>query len=144
MCSRELNREIGGRLWPRTRCRAFSAVLSARRAGVCAGVDGFGSWSGHLAEILARQPKPGGPSTRGLLCPRPLVQSLPGPARLHPADPGGQAAGDFHLGGGVPRNWAQQVGPFVDTINVRLGPSCPRRASIMPCGSAPNRSIGAA
>ena len=25
------------------------------------------------------------------------------------------------IGGGVPRNWAQQVGPFVDIINMRLG-----------------------
>ena len=29
--------------------------------------------------------------------------------------------GIFTIGGGVPRNWAQQVGPFVDTINMRLG-----------------------
>jgi deoxyhypusine synthase len=27
------------------------------------------------------------------------------------------------IGGGVPRNWAQQVGPFVDIINMRLGTS---------------------
>jgi deoxyhypusine synthase len=25
------------------------------------------------------------------------------------------------IGGGVPRNWAQQVGPFVDALNMRLG-----------------------
>lgn len=29
--------------------------------------------------------------------------------------------GIFTIGGGVPRNWAQQVGPFVDIINMRLG-----------------------
>jgi len=29
--------------------------------------------------------------------------------------------GIFAIGGGVPRNWAQQVGPFVDIINMRLG-----------------------
>jgi deoxyhypusine synthase len=29
--------------------------------------------------------------------------------------------GIFTIGGGVPRNWAQQVGPFVDTINMRMG-----------------------
>ena len=28
--------------------------------------------------------------------------------------------GIFTIGGGVPRNWAQQVGPFVDIINARL------------------------
>jgi deoxyhypusine synthase len=29
--------------------------------------------------------------------------------------------GIFTIGGGVPRNWAQQIGPFVDIINMRLG-----------------------
>jgi len=29
--------------------------------------------------------------------------------------------GIFTVGGGVPRNWAQQIGPFIDVINVRLG-----------------------
>ena len=29
--------------------------------------------------------------------------------------------GIFTIGGGVPRNWAQEVGPFVDVINHRLG-----------------------
>jgi deoxyhypusine synthase len=29
--------------------------------------------------------------------------------------------GIFTVGGGVPRNWAQQVGPFVDMLNMRMG-----------------------
>ncbi len=29
--------------------------------------------------------------------------------------------GILTIGGGVPRNWAQQVGPFIDVINMRLG-----------------------
>ena len=29
--------------------------------------------------------------------------------------------GIFTIGGGVPRNWAQQVGPYLDIINKRLG-----------------------
>jgi deoxyhypusine synthase len=33
--------------------------------------------------------------------------------------------GIFTIGGGVPRNWAQQVGPFVETINMRLGANLP-------------------
>ncbi|MHC4398677.1 MAG: deoxyhypusine synthase family protein [Planctomycetota bacterium] len=33
--------------------------------------------------------------------------------------------GIFTVGGGVPRNWAQQVGPFVDVINMRLGSQFP-------------------
>ncbi len=31
--------------------------------------------------------------------------------------------GIFTVGGGVPRNWAQQVGPYVDIANARLGAS---------------------
>ena len=31
--------------------------------------------------------------------------------------------GIITIGGGVPRNWAQQVGPFIDIINMRLGTS---------------------
>ena len=31
--------------------------------------------------------------------------------------------GIFTIGGGVPRNWAQQVGPFVDVVNTRTGTS---------------------
>ncbi|MBM3320265.1 MAG: deoxyhypusine synthase family protein [Candidatus Eisenbacteria bacterium] len=32
-----------------------------------------------------------------------------------------KTVGIFTIGGGVPRNWAQQVGPFVDITNMRLG-----------------------
>lgn len=32
-----------------------------------------------------------------------------------------QCLGIVTIGGGVPRNWAQQVGPFIDIINGRLG-----------------------
>jgi len=31
--------------------------------------------------------------------------------------------GIFTVGGGVPRNWAQQVAPFVEIINMRVGSS---------------------
>jgi len=34
--------------------------------------------------------------------------------------------GIFTIGGGVPRNWAQQVGPYVDVMNHRLGLTMPR------------------
>lgn len=34
---------------------------------------------------------------------------------------GSRRLGIFTIGGGVPRNWAQQVGPFVDVTNMRLG-----------------------
>ena len=34
---------------------------------------------------------------------------------------GAKRLGIFTVGGGVPRNWAQQAGPFADIINMRLG-----------------------
>ena len=34
---------------------------------------------------------------------------------------GAERLGIFTVGGGVPRNWAQQVAPFIDILNVRLG-----------------------
>jgi deoxyhypusine synthase len=34
---------------------------------------------------------------------------------------GGRRLGILTIGGGVPRNWAQQVGPYVDVRNARLG-----------------------
>jgi deoxyhypusine synthase len=41
--------------------------------------------------------------------------------RIHRA----KRLGIFTIGGGVPRNWAQQVGPFHDIINMRLGSDLP-------------------
>ena len=38
---------------------------------------------------------------------------------------GATRLGIFTVGGGVPRNWAQQVGPFVDVVNRRLGTRFP-------------------
>ena len=35
--------------------------------------------------------------------------------------------GIFTLGGGVPRNWAQQVGPYLEILRVRLGSKDPVR-----------------
>ncbi len=34
---------------------------------------------------------------------------------------GAERLGIFTIGGGVPRNWAQQVGPLADIINMRVG-----------------------
>jgi deoxyhypusine synthase len=34
---------------------------------------------------------------------------------------GAEELGIFTIGGGVPRNWAQEVGPYVDIVNHRLG-----------------------
>ena len=39
---------------------------------------------------------------------------------------GGKKMGIFTIGGGVPRNWAQQIGPYNDVLNTRLGRNFPR------------------
>lgn len=38
-----------------------------------------------------------------------------------------ETIGIFTIGGGVPRNWAQQVAPFLDIINLRMGTDDPVR-----------------
>jgi deoxyhypusine synthase len=39
----------------------------------------------------------------------------------------GERAGIFTVGGGVPRNWAQQVGPYLEITQKRLGIEVPQR-----------------
>lgn len=39
----------------------------------------------------------------------------------------GERAGIFTIGGGVPRNWAQQVGPYLEISQKRLGVEVPQR-----------------
>jgi len=34
---------------------------------------------------------------------------------------GAKRLGIFTIGGGVPRNWAQEIGPYIDIVNHRLG-----------------------
>jgi deoxyhypusine synthase len=34
--------------------------------------------------------------------------------------------GIFTIGGGVPRNWAQQIGPYIDALEARIGTHTPR------------------
>ena len=38
----------------------------------------------------------------------------------------GKELGIFTIGGGAPRNWAQQVGPYIDVLNTRMGANKPR------------------
>lgn len=39
---------------------------------------------------------------------------------------GGKKLGIFTIGGGVPRNWAQQIGPYIDVRNARMQSNIPR------------------
>ena len=52
--------------------------------------------------------------------------------------------GIFTIGGGVPRNWAQQVAPYLELLAHVWGSSCRKCAFSMGCGSARSRPIGAA
>jgi deoxyhypusine synthase len=42
---------------------------------------------------------------------------------------GSERLGIFTIGGGVPRNWAQQVGPYLEILRGRLGVDCRRHAN---------------
>ena len=68
-----------------------------------------------------RRGRPG----RALFAQRAATESVPRPIRLCPRIRRPRRLGIFTIGGGVPRNWAQQVGPFYDIINMRLGAHCP-------------------
>ena len=46
--------------------------------------------------------------------------------RCDEAHRAGRKLGIFTIGGGVPRNWAQQVGPYLDVLKTRLGVVEPR------------------
>ena len=82
--------------------------LPPRRAGLCPGHDRFGTGPGR-GHLL---PRPGiSPRRRGrpggVLLPRAVVQSVPGPLRLRPADTARRAAGHLHRR----RRRAPQLGP---------------------------------
>ena len=102
--------------------------VSPRRAGLCPRVHRFGTRLGRgglLAQSRAeagRRRRPGG----DLFSPaapsyNPFLDLYDYTRRIHQAE----RIGVFTVGGGVPRNWAQQVGPFSDIINMRLGESLP-------------------
>ena len=127
MCSWELNREIGRRLVAQDQMP--SILGCAYRRGVPVYVPALTDSEvglGMSREILARENSPGGqadqeaffasvPSYNPFLDLHDYTRRVLSAKRL----------GIFTIGGGVPRNWAQQVGPFVDTINLRLGVQLP-------------------
>ncbi len=51
--------------------------------------------------------------------------------------------GIFTIGGGVPRNWSQQFGPFIELRHRRGVKTCPSSAITMGCEFVLNRSTGA-
>ncbi len=123
MCSWELNRAIGGRLVDQKQMPSIlgSAFLRDVPVYVPAFTDSE-IGLGISRDILHRESGTGEvpdidaffshvPSYNPFLDLHDYTRRILAAKRL----------GIFTIGGGVPRNWAQQVGPFIDTINMRLG-----------------------
>ena len=122
-CSCQINREIGRRLVEQDQMP--SILGCAYRRGVPVYVPAFTDSELGLDVAtcyLARTVEPG-----ERVSPDDLFSSPPtfNPfLDLHDYTTRAMAAkrlGIFTIGGGVPRNWSQQVGPFVEILNLRLG-----------------------
>ena len=127
MCSWELNREIGRRLCQQ---RQMPSILGcAYQRGVPVYVPAFTDSDialGVSKEVLSRQHPSGGPVDLDAFFAsvpsyNPFLDLHHYARRLLAA----KRLGVFTVGGGVPRNWAQQVGPFIDILNMRLGMKLP-------------------
>ncbi|MFH1680225.1 MAG: deoxyhypusine synthase family protein, partial [Candidatus Eisenbacteria bacterium] len=122
-CSREFNREIGRRL---VELEQMPSVLgSAYAKGVPVYVPAF--TDSELGLDVATYAMKRSVEARGSADPASLFSEVP---LFNPFLDlfdytrrilGAKTIGIFTIGGGVPRNWAQQVGPFVDITNMRLG-----------------------
>ena len=127
MCSWALNREIGKRLSDHGQMP--SVLGCAYRREVPVYVPAFTDSDLGLSvakEVLARGYTPGSqleldtffsavPSYNPFLDLHDYTRRVLKAKRL----------GIFTVGGGVPRNWAQQVGPFIDILNMRALTSLP-------------------
>jgi deoxyhypusine synthase len=122
MCSWELNREIGRRLFDEGQMP--SVLGCAYQRGVPVYVPAFTDSDMGLSvskEVLGAANPPGTPQDLEkffALVPNynPYLDLHDYARRILSA----KRLGIFTVGGGVPRNWAQQVGPFVDILNMRL------------------------
>ncbi|MGD0896468.1 MAG: deoxyhypusine synthase family protein [Thermoguttaceae bacterium] len=128
----QINREIGRRLVEQG--QVPSILGTAFRLEVPVYVPAFTDSELGLdvaAHFLARR-MAGDPGTVPEQDPEALFAADPPPLnpfldlfdytrRIHRA----KRLGIFTIGGGVPRNWAQQVGPLNDVVNMRLGSKLP-------------------
>ncbi len=127
MCSWELNREIGRRLCEQGQMP--SILGCAYEHGVPVYVPAFTDSDIGLSiskAVLGRENPPGGekdlaayfepvPSYNPFLDLHNYARRVISAKRL----------GIFTVGGGVPRNWAQQIGPLADILNMRPGIELP-------------------
>ena len=126
-CSSRLNREIGRKLYEQGRMP--SMLGTAYRKDVPVFVPAFTDSEIGLdvaTHFLAKRYSPGKQASLEELCGslppyNPFLDLYDYAQRIQRA----KRLGIFTIGGGVPRNWAQQVGPFHDIINMRLGSEFP-------------------
>ena len=122
-CSWQINRELGRKLVEKGQMPSILGCAFRRDVPVYVpGVDRFriGPGRGHLLPGAGISPRreadleaffTRAPSFNPFLDLCDYARRSFGAGRL----------GIFTVGGGVPRNWAQQAGPFADIINMRLG-----------------------
>ncbi len=126
-CSWRLNREIGRKLFEQGQMP--SILGTAYRKGVPVFVPAFTDSELGLdvaTHFLAKKYAADKKQSLDDLCQsvppyNPFLDLYEYTQRIHRA----RRLGIFTIGGGVPRNWAQQVGPFHDIINMRLGSDLP-------------------
>jgi deoxyhypusine synthase len=122
-CSSKLNHEIGRKLYEQGQMP--SILGTAYRKGVPVFVPAFTDSELGLdvaTHFLAKRFSAGKQQDLSELCGdvppyNPFLDLYDYAQRIQRA----KRLGIFTIGGGVPRNWAQQVGPFHEIINMRLG-----------------------
>jgi deoxyhypusine synthase len=126
-CSSEINREIGRRLVERGHLPSILGTAFSRNVPVYVPAFTDSELGLDLATyFLAKSYAPGkeaDPAAFFSTAPsfNPFLDLCDYTRRIQ----GARRLGIFTVGGGVPRNWAQQVGPFHEIINHRLGAKLP-------------------
>ena len=121
LCSWELNRDIGRRLYDEGQMP--SVLGCAYQKNVPVYVPAFTDSDvglGLASEFLVRKNGQGYKNKNEFFSSappfNPFLDLLDYTRRVLDAE----RLGIFTVGGGVPRNWAQQVGPFLDIVNTRV------------------------
>ena len=123
ICSSRLNREIGRKLYEQGQMPSILGTAYRKEVPVFvpAFTDselGLDVATHFLAKKYSPERQQGLEELCGSVPPyNPFLDLYDYAQRIQRA----KRLGIFTIGGGVPRNWAQQVGPFHDIINMRLG-----------------------
>lgn len=130
MCSWELNREIGRRLHDDGQMPSILGCAYRRNVPVYVpALTDSDVGLGVASEFISRNNPPGKAADLDKFFAHappfnPFLDLYDYTRRILSA----KRLGIFTIGGGVPRNWAQQAGPFIDILNMRTeaGISAPR------------------